>query len=50
MQWIRSELVEWVYGNLMNKWDVIIRKGRRKVCATWKYCDTQRELTNPKGF
>lgn len=31
LQWIRSELVEWVYGNLMKKWDAIIRKGRRKL-------------------
>lgn len=31
MQWIRSELVEWVYGNVAAKWDTISRKGRKKV-------------------
>lgn len=31
MQWIRSELVQWVYGNVADKWDTISRKGRRKV-------------------
>mmetsp|Transcript_4682 Transcript_4682/g.7174 ORF Transcript_4682/g.7174 Transcript_4682/m.7174 type:complete len:630 (-) Transcript_4682:1054-2943(-) len=34
IQWIRAELVEWVYGNLMAKWDTITRKGRKKVRAS----------------
>lgn len=29
--WIHSELVEWVYSNLMSKWEVIRRRGRSKV-------------------
>jgi len=31
LKWIRSELVEWVYSNLIAKWDIIIRKGRSKL-------------------
>ncbi|OEU14491.1 P-loop containing nucleoside triphosphate hydrolase protein, partial [Fragilariopsis cylindrus CCMP1102] len=31
LEWIRSELVEWVYSNLIAKWDIIIRKGRSKL-------------------
>jgi predicted esterase len=31
--WIRNELVEWVYANLMYKWDNIRRRGRSKVSA-----------------
>jgi ribosome-binding ATPase YchF (GTP1/OBG family) len=31
LAWIRNELVEWVYSNLMVKWDTIVRKGRKKV-------------------
>ena len=32
LAWIRNELVEWVYTNLMMKWETIRRKGRSKVC------------------
>jgi ribosome-binding ATPase YchF (GTP1/OBG family) len=31
LAWIRNELVEWVYTNIMVKWDSIRRKGRSKV-------------------
>jgi predicted esterase len=31
LAWLRNELVEWVYTNLMVKWDTIQRKGRSKV-------------------
>jgi hypothetical protein len=31
LSWIRNELVEWVYSNLMYKWDSIKRRGRSKV-------------------
>ena len=31
MAWIRNELIEWVYTNLVRKWDTIRRKGRSKL-------------------
>lgn len=31
MAWIRNELVEWVYSNLLRKWDIVRRKGRTKL-------------------
>ena len=31
LAWIRNELIEWVYTNLMFKWDTIKRKGRGKL-------------------
>ena len=31
MKWIRDELVKWVYGNVVAKWDTISRKGKTKV-------------------
>jgi ribosome-binding ATPase len=33
LAWIRNELIEWVYNNLMYKWDSVIRRGRSKVGA-----------------
>ncbi|CAJ1945281.1 unnamed protein product [Cylindrotheca closterium] len=42
MQWIRSELVEWVYGNVVAKWDSISRKGRKKLSGMFSgYGQTQ---------
>ena len=31
MEWIRRELIEWVYANLMAKWSTVTRKGRSKL-------------------
>ena len=31
LSWIRNELLEWVYHNLLHKWDSISRKGQLKV-------------------
>jgi ribosome-binding ATPase YchF (GTP1/OBG family)/predicted esterase len=31
LAWIRAELVEWVYSNLVAKWETISRKGRSKL-------------------
>ena len=31
LAWIRKELMEWVFNNLMYKWDTVKRKGRFKV-------------------
>ncbi|KAL7551877.1 hypothetical protein ACHAWF_015112, partial [Thalassiosira exigua] len=31
LEWVRSELVEWVYFNLSSKWEGIVRRGRQKV-------------------
>jgi ribosome-binding ATPase YchF (GTP1/OBG family) len=31
MEWIRTELIEWVHANLMHKWDSVKRKGRSKL-------------------
>jgi len=33
LSWIRRELVEWVYNNLMAKWETIVRKGRSKLAG-----------------
>ena len=53
LSWIRNELVEWVYANLMYKWDSIQRRGRSKVsiCAIllhllvlWSFSDPKYNL------
>lgn len=31
LAWVRNELVEWVYSNLMAKWDTVIRRGRTRL-------------------
>lgn len=31
MEWIRKELIEWVYANLMYKWHTVSRKGQSKL-------------------
>lgn len=31
LEWIRKELIEWVYSNVIQKWDSIRRKGRTKL-------------------
>ena len=31
LSWIRYELMEWVYSNLMRKWETVKRKGRSKL-------------------
>lgn len=36
LAWIRNELVEWVYQNLMFKWSNIQRRGHSKVKCTEK--------------
>ncbi|KAL3932863.1 MAG: hypothetical protein SGBAC_010649 [Bacillariaceae sp.] len=42
MKWIRSELVEWVYGNVVAKWNTINRKGRKKLSGMFSgYGQTQ---------
>ena len=33
LEWVRNELVEWVYFNVSSKWDSISRRGKEKVCA-----------------
>jgi hypothetical protein len=33
LAWIRNELVEWVYSNLMAKWDTVVRKGRVRLAG-----------------
>ena len=33
LNWIRNELLEWVYSNLAAKWDTISRKGRNRLCS-----------------
>jgi ribosome-binding ATPase len=50
MSWIRSELIEWVFSNLLHKWVTVKRKGREKLTGmlsgygqtqwvTWKILD-----------
>ena len=42
LEWIRKELIEWVYTNLMVKWDTIRRKGRSKLSGMFSgYGQTQ---------
>eukprot|EP00980_Cylindrotheca_fusiformis_P006872 scaffold1437_cov113-Cylindrotheca_fusiformis.AAC.1 len=45
MQWIRSELVEWVYGNVAAKWDTISRKGRKKLSEMFSGYGQSQALT-----
>ncbi len=33
LAWIRAELVEWIYSNLVAKWETISRKGRSKLAG-----------------
>ncbi|KAL7541379.1 hypothetical protein ACHAXR_010858, partial [Thalassiosira sp. AJA248-18] len=31
LEWVRNELVEWVYFNLSSKWDSVLRKGQQRL-------------------
>ena len=31
LEWVRNELVEWVYFNLSSKWDSVVRRGQEKL-------------------
>jgi len=31
LEWIRNELVQWVYHNLLYKWESVVRRGRSKL-------------------
>ena len=31
LEWVRNELVEWVYSNVSSKWNSICRRGIKKV-------------------
>lgn len=33
LAWIRNELIEWVFNNLMHKWDSVSRRGRTKLAG-----------------
>ena len=33
LEWVRNELVEWVYSNVSTKWDSVCRRGIKKVSA-----------------
>ena len=37
LEWVRNELVEWVYFNLSSKWDSVARRGKEKVSSREKY-------------
>ena len=38
LAWIHNELIEWVYTNLMRKWDSIRKRGRGKVRTSMMQC------------
>lgn len=31
LEWVRNELVEWVFSNVSSKWDSVVRRGEEKV-------------------
>ena len=49
LAWIRRELVEWVYSNLVAKWEVIARKGRSKLSGMFSGYG-QREVVTDMVF
>ena len=46
MQWIRVELVEWVFSNLMFKWETIKRRGRSKLADMFGGYGQTQAVTN----
>lgn len=47
LAWIRNELIEWVFTNLMFKWDSVLRKGRSKLWGMFSgYGQAQAVLTD----
>jgi ribosome-binding ATPase YchF (GTP1/OBG family) len=45
MAWIRNELIEWVYTNVVHKWDIIKRKGRTKLAGMFSGYGQQQAMT-----
>jgi ribosome-binding ATPase len=43
--WIHNELIEWVYNNLLCKWDIIKRKGRSKLQDMFSGYGQNRHMT-----
>lgn len=40
--WIHNELIEWVFANLVHKWDTVLRRGRSKLAGMFSgYGQTQ---------
>lgn len=33
LEWVRTELVEWVYHNVLSKWDSVVRRGKERLVA-----------------
>mmetsp|Transcript_18178 Transcript_18178/g.42934 ORF Transcript_18178/g.42934 Transcript_18178/m.42934 type:complete len:942 (+) Transcript_18178:73-2898(+) len=51
MTWIRTELVEWVFSNLMFKWDTVKRRGRSKLAGMFGgYGQNQATTSNVLSF
>jgi ribosome-binding ATPase YchF (GTP1/OBG family) len=46
LSWIRNELVEWVYANVMHKWDNIRRRGKSKVSNCFRSTRLQPIIAN----
>ncbi|CAB9511163.1 Uncharacterized GTP-binding protein C428.15 [Seminavis robusta] len=47
LSWIRNELIEWVFTNLMHKWDTVIRRGRSKLSGMFSgYGQTSAVVTD----
>jgi len=38
LEWVRTELVEWVYSNVFSKWDSFCQRGIKKVNCHWELC------------
>ena len=46
LAWIRSELMEWVYSNLVAKWEVISRRGRTKLAGMFSGYGQKIDITD----
>mmetsp|Transcript_63 Transcript_63/g.145 ORF Transcript_63/g.145 Transcript_63/m.145 type:complete len:1037 (+) Transcript_63:258-3368(+) len=46
LEWVRNELVEWVYFNLSSKWDSVVRRGQEKLIGMFSGYKQRQSFTH----
>lgn len=46
LEWVRNELVEWVYFNISSKWESVARRGRQKLIEMFSGYKQSQSFTN----
>jgi len=46
LEWVRNELVEWVYFNISSKWESVVRRGRQKLIEMFSGYKQSQSFTN----